>query len=152
MPRTIEYPVFLDGDTIKLLAYPVESAIAEKFQAMVALGSANSRMKDFYDIWICSKHLDFDGDTLRDAVVATFRNRETSVPAEEPEALTVDFVAEHRVQWNAFVKKIGEDALIDAFGGVVADLKNFVMPVVRSMWRDEKLAAHWRAGKGWAAS
>jgi predicted nucleotidyltransferase component of viral defense system len=51
-PRMIEYPVFLGNDTIKLLAYPVESAIAEKLQAMMALGSANSRMKDFYDVWI----------------------------------------------------------------------------------------------------
>jgi predicted nucleotidyltransferase component of viral defense system len=51
-PRMVEYPVFLGNDTIQLLAYPVESAIAEKLQAMVALGTANSRMKDFYDVWI----------------------------------------------------------------------------------------------------
>jgi hypothetical protein len=50
----IEYPVFLGSETIHLLAYPIESAIAEKLQAMVALGAANSRMKDFYDVWICS--------------------------------------------------------------------------------------------------
>lgn len=54
-PRMIEYPAFLDSDPIRLLAYPVESAIAEKLQAMVVLGNANSRMKDFYDVWICSK-------------------------------------------------------------------------------------------------
>jgi hypothetical protein len=54
-PRMIEYPAVLDSDVIQLLAYPVESAIAEKLQAMVALGDANSRMKDFYDVWICSK-------------------------------------------------------------------------------------------------
>ena len=87
-PRMIEYPVFLGGDTIQLLAYPVESAIAEKLQAMVALGDANSRMKDFYDVWICSKHLDFNADTLLKAIDATFKNRETRVPAEEFEALT----------------------------------------------------------------
>jgi len=63
-PRLIEYPSLLDGDAIRLLAYPIQSAIAEKLQAMVALGSANSRMKDFYDVWICSKHLVFDADTL----------------------------------------------------------------------------------------
>ena len=61
----IEYPVFLGGDTILLLAYPIESSIAEKLQAMVALGNANSRMKDFEDVWICSNHLDFNADTLR---------------------------------------------------------------------------------------
>jgi predicted nucleotidyltransferase component of viral defense system len=50
-PRMIQYPVFFGGDTIELLAYPVETSIAEKLQAMVALGEANSRMKDFYDVW-----------------------------------------------------------------------------------------------------
>jgi hypothetical protein len=72
-PRMIEYPVFLGGDTIHLLAYPIESSIAEKLQAMVALGNANSRMKDFYDVWICSKHLDLDADTLLKAIDATFK-------------------------------------------------------------------------------
>lgn len=72
-PRVLEYPVLLDSDTIQLRAYPIESALAEKLQAMVALGSANSRMKDFYDVWICSNHLDFDTDTLLDAIGATFK-------------------------------------------------------------------------------
>ena len=113
-PRMIEYPVFLDSDTIRLLAYPVESAIAEKLQAMVALGNANSRMKDFYDVWIYSNHLDFNTDTLLKAIDATFKNRETPVPAKEFEALSRRFAEQHRVQWNAFVKKIGQHDLTDA--------------------------------------
>jgi predicted nucleotidyltransferase component of viral defense system len=151
-PRMIEYPVFLDGAAIKLLAYPVESTIAEKLQAMVALGSANSRMKDFYDVWTCSNHLDFNGNTLREAISATFRNRQTPVPAEEPEAFTADFVDVHRVQWNAFVKKMGEDGLTDALGRVVEDLKNFVMPVLRSISHNDRFARNWKAGRGWAGS
>ncbi len=90
-PRMIEYSVFLDSDTIRLLAYPVESAIAEKIQAMVALGDANSGMKDFYDVWIYSNHLDFNTDTLLKAKDATFKNRETPVPAGEFEALSRSF-------------------------------------------------------------
>lgn len=148
-PRMIEYPVFLGGDTIQLLAYPIESAIAEKLQAMVALGDANSRMKDFYDVWICSKYLDFNTDTLFAAIEATFNNRETSPPAEEFEALTTNFVERHRVQWNAFVKKLGEHELIDAFGKVVEDLKTFAMPVFRSLAHDEKPTQRWKAGTGW---
>src|SRR5258708_32057741 len=73
-PRMIEYPALLDSDTIRLLAYPVESAIAEKLQAMVALGNANSRMKDSYDVWIYSNHLDFNTDTLLKSIDATFKN------------------------------------------------------------------------------
>ena len=74
-PRIIEYPTLLDSDTIQLLAYPIESSIAEKLQAMVALGDANSRMKDFYDVWVISTHFDFNANTLLKAVDATFRNR-----------------------------------------------------------------------------
>jgi len=148
-PRVLEYPVLLDGDTIQLRAYPIESAIAEKLQAMVALGSANSRMKDFYDVWICSKHLDFDTDTLIDAIGATFKNRDTSVPADDFEALTADFVDQHRIQWNAFVRKMGEDDLTDSLGGVVNDLRIFALPLLRSLARGEQLAQQWRAGKEW---
>lgn len=118
-PRMIDYPVFLGSDTIQLLAYPVESAIAEKLQAMVALGSANSRMKDFYDVWVCSIHLDFNTDTLLNAISATFKNRETPLPGGEFEALTARFAEEHETQWNAFVRKIGEDDLTDGFGRVI---------------------------------
>jgi predicted nucleotidyltransferase component of viral defense system len=148
-PRVLEYPVLLDGDTIQLRAYPIESAIAEKLQAMVALGSANSRMKDFYDIWICSKYLDFDTDTLLDAIGATFENRETPVPADDFEALTANFADQHRVQWNAFVRKMGDDELTDAFGKVVNDLRTFARPLLRSLERSEQLDQRWEAGNGW---
>jgi hypothetical protein len=151
-PRMIEYPVVLAGDTIKLLAYPVESSIAEKLQAMVALGDANSRMKDFYDVWICSRHLDFNVSTLLQAIEATFKNRETAVPDGEFEALTTGFIAGHRVQWNAFVKKIGESELTDRFDKVVGDLKNFALPLLHSLARNEKLTQQWKAGKGWVNS
>lgn len=131
-PRMIEYPAFLGGETIQLLAYPVESAIAEKLQAMVALGHANSRMKDFYDVWMCSKHLDLSPGTLLEAIEATFRNRETTVPTGGIEAFTAEFVEQHRVQWNAFVKKIGEDELKDEFGRIVEDLRAFAVPLFQS--------------------
>lgn len=151
-PRMIEYPAFLGSDIIQLLAYPVESAIAEKLQAMVALGNANSRMKDFYDVWICSNHLDFNGDALLKAIDATFKNRETPVPTGEFEALTTAFVEGHRVQWNAFVKKLGEDELTDAFDRIVNELTIFAMPVLGSLARGEKLTQQWKAGKGWEVS
>jgi predicted nucleotidyltransferase component of viral defense system len=148
-PRMIEYPAFLNSDTIQLLAYSVESAIAEKLQAMVALGNANSRMKDFYDVWMCSNHLDFEADTLLSAISATFKNRKTPVPADEFEALTATFVEQHRVQWNAFMKKIGENQLIDAFGNIVEEIRAFAMPALSSLARGEMVAQRWRAGKGW---
>jgi predicted nucleotidyltransferase component of viral defense system len=151
-PRIIEYPAVLGSGTIQLLAYPVESAIAEKLQAMVALGDANTRMKDFYDVWICSQHLDFNGGTLRQAVDATFKNRETPVPGSEVDALTTRFVEGHRVQWNAFVKKIGESRLADGLDKIVTDLERFALPLLHSLARNEKVTRKWKAGKGWVDS
>ncbi|MBC8024632.1 MAG: nucleotidyl transferase AbiEii/AbiGii toxin family protein [Steroidobacteraceae bacterium] len=150
-PRMIEYPVFLGGDTIPLLAYPIESSIAEKLQAMVALGDANSRIKDFYDVWICSNHLDFNANALLKAIEATFKNRETPIPADDVEAFTKAFVEGHRVQWNAFVRRIGETELVDAFGRIVDDLKIFAMPALNSLANSERLSKHWKAGRGWVA-
>ena len=150
-PRLIEYPTFLRGDTIRLLAYPVETAIAEKLQAMVALGGSNSRMKDFFDVWICSRHLDFDGDTLAKAVDATFKNRDTPVPTEEFEGLTVKFADEHRMQWNAFVRKAGEKELTDSLDKIVSDIEKFVMPALRSIALGERFDKQWKAGDSWSA-
>lgn len=116
---------------------------------MVALGNANSRMKDFYDVWMCAHHLDFNSDILLKAISATFKNRETPVPAEEFDALTRSFVEQHRVQWNAFVNKIGEGELTDAFGEIVTDLRTFVMPALGSLARGEQISERWKAGKGW---
>ena len=130
-PRMIEYPALLDSDTIKLLAYPIETAIAEKLEAMVSLGNANSRMKDFYDVWICSQHLDLDTGALRKAIVATFDNRGTPLPVADVEALSQNFIDDHQPQWNAFVRKIGEDGLRDKFREIVADLKLFAMPLLQ---------------------
>ena len=151
-PRIIEYPAFLGGDTIELLAYPVETAIAEKLQAMVALGNTNSRMKDFYDVWICSSYLVFDANSLMKSIDATFKNRQTLVPAEVFDALTPHFARTHRIQWNAFVRRIGEHHLADKFDTVVEDLQKFAMPVLGSLTRREKLSQQWTAGTGWLAS
>jgi predicted nucleotidyltransferase component of viral defense system len=151
-PRLIEYPTVLTSATIPLLAYPIESAIAEKLQAMVALGDANSRMKDFYDVWMCSRHLDFDAGTLISAIGATFKQRDTPVPTGEFVALTPGFAEGHRVQWNAFVRKIGEPERIDAFGRVIEDIQRFALPVLHALARRERHLWRWSASNGWITS
>jgi Nucleotidyl transferase AbiEii toxin, Type IV TA system len=128
----IQYPVLLGCDSIELLAYPVDTAIDEKPQAMIALGSTKSRMKDFYDVWVCSAHLHFKPKTLLEAISATFKNRQTPIPAEEPQAFSAEFVRAHRIQWNAFVKKIGEEHLTDAFGKVI-DTAELPLVALRGM-------------------
>jgi predicted nucleotidyltransferase component of viral defense system len=130
-PQVIDYPVILTSPPVRLNAYPVEAAIAEKFQAMVHLDLQNSRMKDFYDIWILSRTLAFSGPALSQAIRSTFDRRQTSVPVVPPVALTAKFHSEpvHVRQWAAFVRRIGEPVLANELSQVVADLTEFLMPV-----------------------
>jgi hypothetical protein len=83
--------------------------IAEKFQAMVMLGLANSRMKDFYDIWALARSYGFEDDRLARAIAATFARRKTAIPSEPPEALTRAFAEQpgKREQWAEFVAEVG---------------------------------------------
>ena len=106
-PSEIEYPGLLDLPPARILAYPKETVVAEKFQAMVMLGIANSRMKDFYDIWTLASQFAFDGSALSEAVQATFQRRETLVPSENPLAFTTEFTSDERKQqqWRAFLRK-----------------------------------------------
>ena len=124
----IDYPVLLDLPAPRLYAYARETVVAEKFQAMVALGRANSRMKDFYDIWVLSKHHAFDADRLGRAIAATFARRDTGIPIDPPDALTPAFAKDvaKQAQWRAFIEDL-ELAPTD-FEIVVAELAEFLMP------------------------
>jgi hypothetical protein len=130
-PQVIEYPVLLTTTPIRLHAYPVEAAIAEKFHAMVDLDLQNSCMRDFYDVGILSRTLAFSGRDLSQAIRSTFERRRTSIPAELPAALTGAFYCDpiHVRQWGAFARRIGEAALVDDFSRVAGDLVQFLMPV-----------------------
>jgi predicted nucleotidyltransferase component of viral defense system len=124
----VELPVLLDFPAPRLPTYPREAVIAEKFQAMVALGRANSRMKDLYDVWALSRGYEFKGDALARAIAATFARRKTDIPVELPDALTPAFAADRAKvqQWIAFVDELAaQPGTLDA---VVRDLAAFLMP------------------------
>jgi predicted nucleotidyltransferase component of viral defense system len=126
--EVIDYPSMLDLPTPRLKAYARETLIAEKFQAMVALGRANSRMKDFYDIWLLNQSFQFDDDRLARAIAATFERRGTEIPAELPDALTPAFAEdEHKQrQWNAFLENVALHP--GSLAVVIAGVAGFVMP------------------------
>jgi predicted nucleotidyltransferase component of viral defense system len=128
----MDYPALLDQPAPRLRSYARETVIAEKFQAMVDLGRANTRLKDFYDIWVLSRLFAFDDDRLARAIAATFARRGTALPTEAPDALTPDFSVdpEKQAQWRAFVENVGEDP--GGLDDVVAALAVFIMPHVRS--------------------
>jgi predicted nucleotidyltransferase component of viral defense system len=124
----IELPVLLDQPAPKLRAYRYETVIAEKFQALVALGLANTRLKDFYDIWMLAQTFDFEGGRLAQAIAATFARRNTEIPTERPDGLTAAFANDptKRQQWAAFVEEIAENP--GDLSDVVDSLSLFLMP------------------------
>jgi len=124
----LDYPSMLEFPAPRLRGYARETVIAEKFQAMVALGRANTRMKDFYDIWILSRSFNFDDDRLPRAIAATFARRETAIPQDLPDALTSAFAedAQKQRQWRAFVQGVAHDP--GDLANVVGDIAEFLMP------------------------
>jgi predicted nucleotidyltransferase component of viral defense system len=117
------------------MAYPKEAVLAEKLEALVNLGMANTRMKDFYDLWTLSRDFDFDGALLCSAIKATFKRRRTEVPSHTPLALTREFSrdAQKTKQWQAFMKKSNlhhDQASLDT---VAADLAKFLVPPLHAI-------------------
>ncbi len=150
----VEYPVLLGRTPVRLMAYPVEASIAEKFQAIVELDLRNSRMKDFYDIWILSRTLPFDLQTLSLAIRATFERRQTPIPTAVPAALTAEFFGDpnHQRQWAAFMWRIGEEDLGDRFAEVARGIESFVMPAAIAAATGAGGAANWAPMGPWVSN
>jgi predicted nucleotidyltransferase component of viral defense system len=124
----IELPALLDQPAPELRAYPPETVIAEKFQAMVHLGLANSRLKDFYDIWVLARTYSFKDDRLARAIRATFSRRKTPIPSEPPDGLSEAFANDPTKlqQWTAFLQDVAIDP--GSLAAVIEALAAFLMP------------------------
>ena len=152
-PMWIHFPTLLDFPSPHLLAYPPEATVAEKFQAIVTLDIANSRMKDFYDIWTLAQKKDFDGKVLSQSIAATFERRKTPMPTDAPTGLTKVF-AEDRAkltQWNAFLRKGRLDGTAPSLAEAIAFLTDFLMPPTVAAAGKKPFAMHWPAGGPWQA-
>ena len=127
-PEEIEYPRMLDFPSARVMAYPKETVVAEKLEALVKLGMVNTRMKDFYDLRKLARHFDFNGDLLCDAIKATFERRQTEIPTDTPLALTEEFShdAQKAKQWQAFVRKnnLDHDGVTLPFATLSEELTN----------------------------
>jgi hypothetical protein len=146
----VDYPALLDFAAPRLRAYPRETFAAEKFEAMVQLGMANSRMKDFYDLAILAREFDFEGQLLARAFRATFERRQTRLPSTRPVALTEAFSADpsKRTQWSAFTRKAGiENA--DDLSRTVTAIAGFVDVPLTAARTGEAITQRWKAGGPW---
>lgn len=149
--QDIAYPALLDFPAPALSGYPRETVIAEKFHAMVYLRTLNSRMKDFYDVWLLASQFAFDGAVLAKAIAATFKNRETAIDVA-PIAFTPDFTeqASTLAQWTAFRSRLPNVECPDKLADVVPFLSEFLLPIAQACAAAESFEQRWPPGGPWA--
>ena len=149
-PEDVEVEGMIGFPGARVRAYPREAVIAEKLQAMVALGIANSRMKDFHDIWTLAREFRFEGPTLVEAIRRTFRRRRTPIPSVAPIALTHEFAGDPSKanQWVGFIQKAGlRDAL--GLGDVVEQVAALVGPALVAARAEGPFELVWVAPGPW---
>lgn len=124
----LEYPSLLNLPAPKMRAYAQETVIAEKFQAIVMLGNANTRLKDYFDIWLISQNAAFDDDQLAHAIAATFARRKTEIPKDIPDGLDLEFAQDTAKlqQWETFKNSLSIDP--GDLSDIVTELAQFLMP------------------------
>ena len=145
-----EYPTILGHAAPKLRGYSRETTIAEKFEAMVKLGALNSRMKDFYDVWLLSRQFEFKGRDMALAIEKTFTKRGTALPAD-PIAFDERFSSEPNKmsQWKAFLRK---SRLVDApteLAVVVDAIASFLGPPANAAREGKPFTQVWKPQGPW---
>ncbi|MGJ8697391.1 MAG: nucleotidyl transferase AbiEii/AbiGii toxin family protein [Verrucomicrobiaceae bacterium] len=141
-----EWRELLNFPSARLLVYPPETVIAEKLEAAVSLGIGNSRMKDFYDLHWLQSHVNFNGQTLTEAITNTFARRSTPIPEKAPIAFTEEFgLDEDKMrQWAAFIQK-GKLPVI-GLAEAITDISNFLQPVLAQQVTNH----HWTPSRQWS--
>jgi hypothetical protein len=146
-----EYPTLLDLPAPRLSGYSRETAVAEKFEAMVKLGVLNSRLKDFFDIWLLSRQFDFDGPVLAMAITETFSNRGTEIP-QQPVAFTDAFVEDpsKAAQWGGFIRRNRLENVPEDLGEVVGATAAFLGPIANALAAGRSFEGVWKAPGPWS--
>jgi len=148
-PIEIEYPAMLEFPPPVLMAYPKETVVAEKLEALTVLGLLNSRIKDYYDLALLARLYPFDGDVLAEAIGSTFRHRGTAIDAT-PVGLTEAFSADpaRAVQWRAFVRRSRFESE-SGLDEMVAQVRRFASAPLTAAAREDAFHLKWRAGGPW---
>lgn len=149
-PVWIELPEILDFGTPRLRACTPETAIAEKLHAAVSRETINSRMKDFYDMYMMGLYLEFEGNIFVAAITATFDKRSTPIKDNVPLALTPAFVQYpgKQEQWNAFIRKLQPENRL-SLEDVIDFLTEFLLPVLKAIASREQFCLQWKPGGPW---
>lgn len=151
--RTIKMPTLLDGVAPRpeVLGYPLETVISEKIHAMVQFGASNTRVKDYFDIWMLMKTQDFNGQDLVDAVLRTFEAQERELPQLPIEGLTEDFIEEQEGTWKAFLRRMDYKQKL-SLEQVVDDIGELINPILEAAANGDDLDKVWDASEGWQSN
>lgn len=146
-PEEVDFPALLDFPAPHLRAYPIYTVVAEKLEASVRLGEANTRMKDFFDLWFLSQKFAFEGELLKDALTRTFARRTMALPAALPVALTPEFATLKSAAWAAFLRR---NALANTdMATTLTVIRDFAWPVLEAAAQARAFNHSWSAAQGW---
>jgi predicted nucleotidyltransferase component of viral defense system len=151
-PSEVDFPTLLDLPGPRLRVYPRETVVAEKLEALVRLDLDNSRMKDFYDLWVLSRRFAFEGAVVVQAVRATFQRRGTALPADTPVALTTTFSdsSAKQTQWQAFIRRGASAADVPPLAEIITGLRAFLLPPLEALQGARPFANTWSPGGHWS--
>jgi predicted nucleotidyltransferase component of viral defense system len=149
--RVIDYPVILDFPKPHLKGYPIESVISEKFETMIKLGLLNSRMKDFYDIWLMMRRFDFDGLKLSEALKRTFTHRKTILPKDRPlfSEEIYDDKSDRQMLWKAFLRKGNIKHAPEKLSITAREIEDFLVKPLDAIKKKQKFTKTWKTSGPW---
>ena len=145
--KKMVFPCILEFPEPKLWCYSLESIVSEKFEALVKLGNWNSRMKDFYDLWMLSQRYNFCGRQLSRAIKLTFENRGTSLK-KEIEFFNQEFMKQKENEWKSFIKTLNETNA-PSFSDIIESLKLFLVPIAKALVLKKSTPKRWKAPGPW---
>ena len=137
-PEKVNFPVLLKSESLpapRLTAYPKETVVAEKLETIVRRGLSNSRMKDYYDLWVLMEQFQFSEAVLVEAVRRTFQRRSTVLHEGIPVGLSKEFSldAVKIAQWSAFTTKLGGGSAPPPLSDVIGKLRAVLFPILEAV-------------------
>lgn len=147
-PVVSELPVLFGESVSQIFGYSRESSIAEKLDAMISHGRLNSRMKDFYDIWLLSRQFDFNGDDLFEAIKRTLKNRDTNIQSLS-EIFTDEYIDEKKIQWRAFQRRMQNVDMPNDFKLIANLVYDFLEPIIEALKVGKDIPQKWKKGGSW---
>lgn len=150
-PKVIDYPVILELPKPHLKGYATETMVSEKFEAMVQLGVLNSRMKDFYDIWLMMRQFDFNGSHLAEALKRTFAHRKTLFP--QGRQLFVEEIydekSDRQTLWKTFLSKGNIKHVPEKLSTLAGGIEEFLAQPLDAINKGRDFEGEWKAPGPW---